>query len=489
MPALNAYIESLLNSNGRFRTLREVVPVTDGAGYPLFTSHGDTVSFSVRYNGGDWRLYCPLRGTMEIDAAGQNRLFDIRNRNNPHIAPCEYLPQELAVYDAEGNISRSNVILCFRPEGLPLPQFVRSNLYCTDRGPLRSLLRNLTAMAAGFQADNIVHGNLRGADIIVTPDCRPVAAGIALAGRREAADDALAFLLLQTGVFLAACEPELYRLMGGADMFSPGTVSRHLRNIAAQAQFSKTGALEEAAAIISRALAGKGSDMGAVKEAMENLANTPFAPLPLLLDLIGLDAGKAVDIEAAARPSQPDNPSDGDPTLRIDFAECEFVGEISDTLIRFRKEGLWGFADRHGAPICADRYLSAEDFYEGRAKVESAQGCGLIDRDGKCVMAPEYEELVWYGRANVAAACRDGLWMLYDRQGRALSAEAYDWIAEPEEGFMVVRAGGKCGYVSVKGQPLTALRFDETYSFADGRALVSEDGEHYYINLKGEKID
>ena len=225
MAALNSYIESILNPDGRFRTLRRVVPVTDSTGYPVFTANTNRVSFSVRYNGAAWSLHCPLDDTLEPGMAEQDLLLDICNSNAGHIAPCRHYPDELVVFDDGKNPERKGVLMCLIPDGLPLPQFVRANLFTTDRKPLRELLRNIAAMAAALSRPGIV--NIKAGNIIIPPGGHPVIKDAALNIRSAAGNHLQALVAIAAAVFISGCEPELYRLIGGPHMFTPETIREY----------------------------------------------------------------------------------------------------------------------------------------------------------------------------------------------------------------------------------------------------------------------
>lgn len=104
-------------------------------------------------------------------------------------------------------------------------------------------------------------------------------------------------------------------------------------------------------------------------------------------------------------------------------------------------------------------------------------------------LPPDREQLAWHGPDNVATASRDGLWYLYDRCGRQLTAEGADWMGDPSEGRLLIRRGGRFGFIGLDGRPVTTLRFDEAYSFRNGRAAVRIRGEWFQIDPDGHRID
>lgn len=498
---INSYIESLFNASERFRTLCDVWPVTDMIGQPVFSSGDGYVRFAVVRNGADYSMICFLCDIDNPYTAQTGRIMNIANKRNPHIAPCEYRRNEITVFDYLGNAVRRDIILCTRPAGLPLGHYVRSILFSSDRKPFRSLLKGFAAMAHSLNRDEITHGNLKPENIIVAPDGNPIAIDFAMVREPSERCDRLALSVSALAIYLTGCEPDLYPLMGGKKVFGicncentcnkANGILPYLRHIKAQFEFSGIGAALDVVAIIESFVSGgEGTSYGDICKALDRLAATPFADLSLLADILRTlsepdyvsapGSGKTIRYAFA--------PMEEDTTLLLDFADCDYVGTISDTLMRFRKGKHWGYCDSYGRLLGKAEYLSAEDFYEGRARVETDGGYGLIDRSGEWVMRPEFDQLEWYGPENVVSACRDGIWGIYSRLGDCLTSERYDWLCGPGEGFFVAGKGGKYCYLKLSGEPLTDCRFDEAFSFCGGRALVSIGSESFHIDRDGRRI-
>ena len=146
------------------------------------------------------------------------------------------------------------------------------------------------------------------------------------------------------------------------------------------------------------------------------LAALPFAPMPLLEALLETAANTSAhatahDITVPYTATETAGPQ----TILFDTETCEHIGRPADTVVRYCKNGLWGYADAELRPLTAPVFTRADEFYEGRAAAGNTGGVGLIDRSGGFVMEPRFEALEWYGEWNVAAACLDGEWNLYAR--------------------------------------------------------------------------
>lgn len=388
--SLTAIAESLLNPQGRFRTLRDVVPVTD-----------DT----------------PLAPPPPLP------------RDHPFVASLRLLRREVLLYPDDGRPVRSDLLVEELPqESQPFGDFLRTHLNRNNRRPVRRLLQQLPEMADAL-ADTLPHPRIDCRTLLVAaPDHRPLLTGYGYLTARRDNPPAVALLRL---ALLSTPTPD---------------------------------------ATAARAL-------------LADLARLPFAPMPLLAGLLG-------DMTPGSpSPPVPDPLPVEDDSLRIDFSDCDEVCPRADTLIRYRRGNRWGFADRHGRPLGTETFLEADDFYEGRAAVRTASGWGLLRRDGTYALPPDREQLSWHGPDNVATASRDGLWHLYDRCGRQLTAEGADWMGDPSEGRLLIRRGGRFGFIGLDGRPVTTLRFDEAYSFRNGRAAVRIRGEWFQIDPDGHRIN
>lgn len=388
--SLTAIAESLLNPQGRFRTLRDVVPVTD-----------DT----------------PLAPPPPLP------------RDHPFVASLRLLRREVLLYPDDGRPVRSDLLVEELPqESQPFGDFLRTHLNRNNRRPVRRLLQQLPEMADAL-ADTLPHPRIdRRTLLVAAPDHRPLLTGYGYLTARRDNPPAVALLRL---ALLSTPTPD---------------------------------------ATAARAL-------------LADLARLPFAPMPLLAGLLG-------DMTPGSpSPPVPDPLPVEDDSLRIDFSDCDEVCPRADTLIRYRRGNRWGFADRHGRPLGTETFLEADDFYEGRAAVRTASGWGLLRRDGTYALPPDREQLSWHGPDNVATASRDGLWHLYDRCGRQLTAEGADWMGDPSEGRLLIRRGGRFGFIGLDGRPVTTLRFDEAYSFRNGRAAVRIRGEWFQIDPDGHRIN
>lgn len=465
--------EALLNPDGRFGTLRRVIPLSDASGMPVVRCTGTAVQFEVIADGGRRLLVMAAGDGTPAPHISARRAAETLSLA-PWVVPCRFLPQEVLLFDAAGRASRADVFLENIPAGaMRVDDFLRLSLGPAARPRLRALLEGLAALYGFLSGHGTVHGSIDGNTLHVTPDGTPRLAGYPYSPTDTRHNDARAILRTSVSAFIALCEPSLWPDLR-RELRRPDT----LGEMTLQAEFDGDAALAETL----RLLRGeRNPDDGTVIRLLEGIAGDTCRPLPLMAALRGVRAEEAPAVRPATVTSPVPLPKTG---RTVDFRSCDFVGKPCDTVVRYRRGGTWGFADIAGN-IIADHLDGADDFYEGRAAALSSTGWGLLDRGGEWRIAPVHEALRWHGPENVAAVADGGRWMLLDRCGAQLSDAAYDAIGEPSEGLFQVRRSGRCGFIDAAGRPVTDLRFDETGPFRDGSAEVRRGRRTYRIGRDG----
>lgn len=260
-----------------------------------------------------------------------------------------------------------------------------------------------------FDAEGIVHGHLKAANILVTTDGRPTAIRCLHSHSRDARNDRSALLRLSLAVYVSACMPPLFHML-----WTSPTAEAWLPALFTQAEFDRNTPLIRIAAAAAadstpplhalppELLRSPGPEETATL--LDTLAALPFAPMPLLEALLETAANTSAhatahDITVPYTATETAGPQ----TILLDTETCEHIGRPADTVVRYCKNGLWGYADAELRPLTAPVFTRADEFYEGRAAAGNTGGVGLIDRSGGFVMEPRFEALEWYGEWNVAA--------------------------------------------------------------------------------------
>ena len=109
--------------------------------------------------------------------------------------------------------------------------------------------------------------------------------------------------------------------------------------------------------------------------------------------------------------------------LRAFVAEKASVAQMMfEQMICVEDAEGYGYVDTQNRYLIAPQYRWANDFHEGRAEVQTADGrMGLIDKTGRYVLEPHYEIVEYDDRTGRLLARLDGRWAAFDYEGRQLT--------------------------------------------------------------------
>jgi hypothetical protein len=177
---------------------------------------------------------------------------------------------------------------------------------------------------------------------------------------------------------------------------------------------------------------------------------------------------------------------------------------FSEGFAAVRVGDKWGYIDRDGNMTIAPRFAEAEAFRGGRAVVRVSEGfaknSGLIDRSGKFVVKPLYEQ--------ISKISDGGFWTLsitdpgyrgngeppflsrvVDAHGRFISGRSYASVDGPAEGLMAACRNDSCGFIDTHGKSVIAMKFKYAGDFQEGLAAVSTTGNRYgFIDREGKMV-
>lgn len=473
---VNSYIEALLNSSNYFKTLSRLYPETDINGMPIFYTTSKTIVFSVTRDDKKWHLTIPIGYTeteKDIIELGCSKT----QIGEKFICEARYFRREMLVFDTEGEGLYVDIIL--QPAHDTIHHFIRKNSNSHNKAPIRKALESVADIAEHFDQREIIHGTLCARNVCVDNKHQICLLDYPLSLIRNIQNDNSAFLTLSILLYIMGCQPNAYRLMNNENYFDSVIFKQNFKNILSAAEFCKLTPLIEALNKVydtpSRA---------DIIQIVRQLALTSFEDMPILENLIQPKKGSIKIVKTVTEKS-----SLSDVSLKINFEECDFVGNLCDTLMRYRFDEQWGYTDRLGNKLNVEKKLiDAHDFYEGRAVVRTTKGFALIDRQGIEVMTDEWGDMVWHGKDNIVTACnRQGLWHIYNRSGEQLSTVMCQWMGGCHEGTIVAKQGNKFGYINSDGKPLTEFIYNQAASFDKGKALVEINGNQYYIDHTGRK--
>lgn len=124
-----------------------------------------------------------------------------------------------------------------------------------------------------------------------------------------------------------------------------------------------------------------------------------------------------------------------------------------DSIVKFCRQGKWGYKDWKGNVLIQPVYDNAYSFHEDRACVEKDGLLGYIDRKNELVIDYKFD-----------------------------SATSFS------EGLAAVSIGEKSGYIDKDGGEVLPMEFDVATGFENGKAIVRQDGRWGVLDRETLKV-
>lgn len=174
--------------------------------------------------------------------------------------------------------------------------------------------------------------------------------------------------------------------------------------------------------------------------------------------------------------------------------ELEDVG-LYPAYIKDRNIKKWGYINERGEFEIEPSYDLVTEFDEnGLAKVFSNKQVGLIDKEGRIVLPPEYHDISEI-KEEVFTAVNDEGYFIFDKTGLKLfETKDYSTIGTSSDGLLPVvkkdeEGNTKTGYINKKGDVIIELKYTNAWGFKNGRALVkANEGKYSIIDKEGNEI-
>ncbi len=485
-PTLVACIEALSNASERLRTLTGLSLSTIHDRLPAILTTSSYYRIPARIDGSPYNIYIPREVDM-FQRAGLYMACDVTRISRAGIlARATYLPQELLIV-LDNNTLRTDIII--ESAGLTLRSYLNHHAMQNDQTPIRTLLQGIAALAEKLHTSSLVHGQIIPERIHINDSHQltMTLAGYPVVQQRSAAADNQMLLTIATALYIIGSSPIAYQ-QSGVELFVP----RVLTSILPFIEGWQSPMARRMTELLHTIRKGNPKNKH-TEQLLREIAQTPFDDTmeSTLAQYYQHSNGNQITI-IRPKSSTANTESLGVVSQNdglIDFSTCQVVCAMCEMLIRYMRDGAWGYADREGRRLPLPPLMEAGEFYEGRAAVRTAEGWGLINSEGHFVMEARYDALHWHREHNVVTACLNGKWHLYDRTAQQLTSFPYDFIGKCCEGYMAVGRSGRYSFIDTNGHQLTDLRYDEVFDFKGGRAQVFCNGCSHHIDTNGKRID
>lgn len=116
--------------------------------------------------------------------------------------------------------------------------------------------------------------------------------------------------------------------------------------------------------------------------------------------------------------------------------------------------------------------------------IPAGKGFGFIDRTGRVVIPPDFEQVRPFYE-QLAAAKSKGKWGFINSQGKFSIPARYGDVGDFHEGRAAFSEGGLFGFLDSKGGTAIPARFNHVEAFQDGRAKVQIQNQFTYVDAQG----
>lgn len=465
---ISNYITSILNPNGRFKTLEGIYAVRDAEGEPLMLFTELTVDFETVYGGERYTLKCLLENDNAHIATLKEISMYTTHIDCPYLTPYTYLENEMIVFNHAGRAEYSDVLLQRKPDGMRLDAYMHDLAEKGDCVAIANILDRLAAMAEWFVDSEFSHGNICSKNIYITALGMPVLVNYDRSSRQRSHNDIIAIASLAAAIYVTACRPEIYDDIIH-DKILTASGLRKLTMLFTDIMSNEKA--EELNDVFSMVAAANEVSDEAVCMVIKKLSKTALCSYAALENIAGHIRGRAS--KSTAR----------------DFAKYSYIGEMQDMLMRVCDGLNWFYIDRNGNVTIPGPFVTAEDFSEGRAVVETKSGYGLINVEGNFVIEPDCCDLEWNSIDNIAIVTIEGKSGLFSRDGVKLTELIYDQILPCSEGFLPFKLNGKYGFLRRDGTDVIKPVYDDAFCFKDGFARVKLGNRILLIDHEGNRID
>lgn len=174
--------------------------------------------------------------------------------------------------------------------------------------------------------------------------------------------------------------------------------------------------------------------------------------------------------------------------LLLGFVITAFPQKKEAGLFWIREDGKYGYIDKTGKVVIAPQYENTMGFNEGLAATKLNGKYGFIDKKGNWAIKPQYD-FTYIFMDGLAAVTINKQTAFIDKFGKiVIQPTTFEETAMGfSEGRLAVKKEGKWGYIDKIGKVIVEPKFKKATKFENGAAQVeTTDGMHHWIDSTGK---
>ncbi|MCQ2606022.1 MAG: WG repeat-containing protein [Bacteroidales bacterium] len=148
---------------------------------------------------------------------------------------------------------------------------------------------------------------------------------------------------------------------------------------------------------------------------------------------------------------------------------------------------VWGYIGKDGKYVISNQFDNAESFNGDYAVVYNGHDYGVIDKKGKFIINPQYNEIIIDG--DLFLVNQSGKYGWINKSNKYTINAQFD-RAFPFNGEKIasVHTGGKYGYINKDGKLVVNPQFELAYPFNNGIAIIKSSDKYGLIDKDGKYV-
>lgn len=177
---------------------------------------------------------------------------------------------------------------------------------------------------------------------------------------------------------------------------------------------------------------------------------------------------------------------------QFELPDVQSVETYSEDLAAYSVLGssgeLWGFLGKDGVPEILPQYNAVSYFSEGLCAVMNSNGAwGYINRHAEEVVEFLYDNAHPYING-IAKIMLRGRWGAIDRKGRAVVPPHYNDL-DPDGDLFLIKKGKLWGWIDKEEKEVIPVQFADAYPFRGGKLAAAKKGKKWgFIDRKGNFV-
>lgn len=168
----------------------------------------------------------------------------------------------------------------------------------------------------------------------------------------------------------------------------------------------------------------------------------------------------------------------------------------SSSIIRVKIENQIKFWDIYKKDFIGQTYSDAKPFKNQFAFVNENHLWGVIDKYGKSVVSPEYEEIeyFWFSNQMVFLTLRNQKFGIVDIEGNKIFQNQFDQIVAAGVGYLKVKNDGGYQIYRTSGSPVSDIAYDylsnnnNSPNIPDWPAIISQNEKYGLVKSNGDYL-